>query len=120
MAEYRQATLDLATRLQLTLEMLTPRAVRGWGRVTALAAEHQVSRTLLYALRDRGHHALLAALAPQGPGPRPLVTTLTVDSAFIQRAVAILATQRGTVRGIQQGLDLLFQRPARWATSARP
>lgn len=111
MAEYRLATLDLATRLQVTLEMLTPRAVRGWGRVTALAAEHQVSRTLLYALRDRGQDALLTALAPQPPGPRPPVTLLTVDAAFVQRAVAILATQRGTVRGIQQGLDLLFQAP---------
>jgi len=111
MAEYRLATLDLATRLQLTLEMLTPRAVRGWGRVTALAAEHQVSRTLLYALRDRGQAALLTALAPQAPGPRPPFTTLTVDAAFVQRAIAILAVQRGTVRGIQQGLDLLFQAP---------
>jgi len=111
MAEYRLARLDLSTRLQLTLAMLTPRAVRGWGRVTALAAEHQVSRTLLYALRDRGQDALLAALTPQPPGPRPPVTLLTVDAAFIQRTIAILATQRGTVRGIQQGLDLLFQAP---------
>jgi hypothetical protein len=109
MAEYRLAPLDLATRLQLTLEMLTPRAERGWGRVTALAAEHQVSRTLLYALRDRGQAALLAALAPQPSGPRPPVTLLTGDAAFVQRTIAILATQRGTVRGIQQGLALLFQ-----------
>lgn len=111
MAQYRLATLDLSTRLQLTLEMLTPRAARGWGRVTALAAEYQVSRTRLYELRDRGQDALLAALAPQTPGPRPAVTTVTVDSAYIQRAIAILATQRGTVRGIQLGLDLLFQTP---------
>jgi hypothetical protein len=111
MAQYRLATLDLSTRLQLTLEMLTPRAARGWGRVTALAAEYQVSRTRLYELRDRGRDALLAALAPQTSGPRPPVTTVRVDPAFIQRAIAILATQRGTVRGIQQGLDLLFQAP---------
>ena len=111
MAQYRLATLDLATRLQLTLAMLTPRAARGWGRVTALAAEHQISRTLLYELRDRGQAALRAALAAQAPGPRPPFTTLTVDAAFVQRAIAILAVQRGTVRGIQQGLDLLFQAP---------
>ncbi len=111
MAQYRLATLDLATRLQLTLELLTPRPARDWGRVTALATEHGVSRTLLYELRDRGHAALLAALAPQPPGPRPPVTLLPVDEAFVQRAIAILATQRGTVRGIQQGLDLLFQTP---------
>ena len=111
MAQYRLTTLDLSTRLQLTLEMLTPRVTRGWGRVAALAAEYQLSRTWLYALRDRGRQALLAALAPQAPGPRPAVTTLTLDAAFIQRAIAILATQRGTVRGIQLGLDLLFQAP---------
>jgi hypothetical protein len=111
MAQYRLATLDLSARLQLTLEMLTPRAARGWGRVTALAAEYKVSRTLLYELCDRGQQALLAALAPQAAGPRPPVPTLTVDSAFIQRAIAILATQRGTVRGIQQGLELLLQTP---------
>jgi len=109
MAQYRLATLDLSTRLQLTLEMLTPRAARGWGRVTALATEYQVSRTRLYELRDSGRAALLAALAPQTPGPRPAVTTVTVDQAFIERTLAILATQRGSVRSIQLGLDLLFQ-----------
>ena len=67
MAQYRLTTLDLSTRLQLTLEMLTPRVTRGWGRVAALAAEYQLSRTWLYALRDRGRQALLAALAPQAP-----------------------------------------------------
>ena len=36
---------------------------------------------------------------------------MTVDPAFIQRAIAILATQRGSVRGIQLGLELLFQAP---------
>jgi hypothetical protein len=109
MAQYRLATLDLSTRLHLTLEMLTPRAVRGWGRVTALATAYQVSRTRLYELRDRGRAALLTALAPQAPGPRPAVTTLTLDQAFIDRTIAILATQRGSVRGIQLGLELLFQ-----------
>jgi hypothetical protein len=66
---------------------------------------------LLYELRDRGRAALLAALAPQPPGPRPPITLLPVDAAFIQRPIAILATQRGTVRGIQHGLALLFQTP---------
>ena len=109
MAQYRHATLDLSTRLQLTLEMLTPCAVRGWGHATALAAAHQISRTRLYELRDCGRAALLAALAPQPPGPRSTVTTVTVDQPYIERAMAVLATQRGSVRGIQQGLDLLFQ-----------
>ena len=111
MAQYRLATLDLSTRLELTLEMLLPRAARGWGRVTALAAAYQISRTRLYELRACGRAALLAALAPQAPGPRPAVTTVTVDPAFIERAIAILATQRGSVRGIQLGLALLFQAP---------
>ena len=111
MAQYRLATLDLSTRVQVTLELLAPRAARGWGRVTALAAEHQISRTLLYAWRDRRQAAILAALAPQAPGPQPAATTVTVDAAFIQQAIAILATQRGTVRGIQQGLARLFQAP---------
>jgi len=111
MAQYRIATLDLSTRLELTLEMLALRAARSWGRVTALATEHHISRTLLYAWRERGQAALLAALAPQAPGPQPTATTVTVDAAFIQRAIAILATLRGSVRGIQQGLDLLFQAP---------
>ena len=109
MAQYRLATLDLSTRVQVTLEMLAPRAARGWGRVTALAAEHQISRTLLYAWRDCGRAALLTALTLQAPGPRPAATTVTVDAAFIQQAMAILATQRGSVRGIQLGLELLFQ-----------
>ena len=96
------------------------RAVRGWGRVTALAAAHQISRTRLYELRDCGQAALLAALAPQPPGPRPSVTTVTVDQPYIERAIAVLATQRGSVRGVQLGLELLFQRRARSATLAKP
>ena len=111
MAQYRRATLDLSTRLRLTLEMLTPCAVRGWGRATALAAEHQISRTRLYELCACGRAALLAALAPQPPGPRRPVTTVTVDKPYIERAIAILATQRGSVRGIQLGLELLLQAP---------
>ena len=120
MAQYRRATLDLSTRLQLTLEMLTPCAVRGWGRATALAAAHQISRTRLYELRDCGRAALLAALAPQPPGPRPSVTTVTVDQPYIERAIAVLATQRGSVRGVQLGSSCCSRRRARSATLARP
>ena len=91
--------------------MLTPCAVRGSGHATALAAAHQISRTRLYEFRDCGRAALLAALAPQPPGPRSTVTTVTVDQPYIERAMAVLATN-ALVRGIQQGLDLLFQQIA--------
>ncbi len=37
------------------------------------------------------------------------MTTVTVAKPYIERAIAVLATQRGSVRGIQRGLDLLFQ-----------
>jgi len=108
MARYRIPALDLSTRLSLALEMLKPLPERGWGRVTELAEQYHLSRTLLYEMRDRALRGLLEALAPRDPGPQPALTVLTVDDAFIQRAIAILSTFRGPVRGIQQGLDLLF------------
>ena len=37
------------------------------------------------------------------------MTTVTVDQPYIERAIAVLATQRGSVRGVQLGLELLFQ-----------
>ena len=94
--------------MSLALEMLTPFPERGWGRVTELAKLYHISRTLLYEMRDRALCGLLEALASRDPGPQPEPTVLTVDEAFIQRAIAILPTLSGTVRGIQQGLDLLF------------
>ena len=74
--------------MSLALEMLTPFPERGWGRVTELAKLYHISRTLLYEMRDRALRALLEALAPRDPGPQPQPTVLTVDDAFIQRAIA--------------------------------
>jgi hypothetical protein len=49
-----------------------------------------------------------AALMAQKPGPRRREGELVVDGEFIQRAVTVLAMQKGSIRDIQQGLGLLF------------
>lgn len=108
MAQYRVPTVDLSTRMQLAIEMLLPAQERGWGRATALARKHGLSRTRLYQLRNEALAALGVALQPQAPGPKGMATKLTINRRFIQQAIAILPLLSGSVRGIQNALALLF------------
>jgi hypothetical protein len=108
MAHYRLTHLDLSTRIALVLEMLQPIPERQWGRATELAETYNLSRTLLYQLRDRVAAVIAEVLSPHQPGPQPQGASLVIDRAFIQRAVVILSLLKGTVRDIQNGLDLLL------------
>lgn len=108
MAQYRITELDLLTRVNLALEMLWPIPERQWGRVTQLAQAYSVSRTFLYNLRDQALQAISKALVPHQLGPRPRTKLLVIDQPFLDRAIAIMPMLTGTVRGIQQGLELLF------------
>ena len=108
MSYYRSQPLDLSTRLSLATEMLLPLPERPWGRVTHLSHQYGVSRTWLYELRHRAFEAISDALHPRPPGPRPQEETLRLDRSFVQRAITILPLLKGSVRGIQEGLDLLF------------
>ena len=108
MAYYRLPELDLSTRIMIALEMLRPIPEREWGRVTELALTYDVSRTFLYALRDRAFDVLAEGLSPCKPGPQPQEASLMIDRAFIQRAITVMPLLKGTVRDIQQGLRLLF------------
>jgi hypothetical protein len=108
MAHYRIPGLDLSTRLILALEVLTPIPERPWGHVTELAQTYGVSRTFLYELRERAFPALVQALAPRQPGPQPQPKALVIDKDFLRRAIAVLPVLKGSIRDIQQGLQLLF------------
>jgi hypothetical protein len=88
--------------------MLRPLPERGWGRATELAEQYDISRTLLYHLRDQAQGALTQAFLPQPPGPGPEAATVLLDRDFIRRAVTVLALVKGSVRDIQLGLALLF------------
>ncbi len=109
MTHYRISELDLSTRIEIGVEMLREIPERKWGRATELAHEHNISRTLLYQLRDRARAALLDAFLPQQPGPKSVEQELTIDRDFICRAVTVLAMLKGSVRDIQLGLTLLFE-----------
>jgi len=108
MAAYRLPELDLATRIEIALEMRRPRAERGWGRVCELQRRYGVSRTWLYDLGARAEAALATALAPQ-PAGRPVAAgPLLVDQALIDRFITVLPMTPGTVRGIQTSLTLIL------------
>jgi hypothetical protein len=108
MAAYRLPELDLATRIEIALEMRRPRAERGWGRVRELQQRYGVSRTWLYDLGARAERALAAALAAQ-PAGRPIIAQpCLVDQALIDRFITVLPMTPGTVRGIQDGLALIL------------
>lgn len=108
MAKYRVPELDLATRIEIAYEMMRPAATRGWGWVMEQAQTYGVSRQFLYDLRDRAKAALSIGLQANAPGPVPFTKELIVDRTYLQRSIAVLATVPGSVRGIQMGLELLF------------
>jgi hypothetical protein len=108
MAYYRRNHLDLSTRVEIAVEMLQPIPERKWGRVTELAKTYNVSRTLLYDLRDRAKQVLSDSLLPRQPGPHPQENVLIIDRAFLQRAVVVLSLLKGTIRDTKLGFDLLF------------
>ena len=105
---YRCKPLDLPTRMTLAIEMLAEIPQRPWGYVTKLAQTVGVSRTWLYELRNRAKDALMETFCPSPPGPKEKEDGLVINDAFVQRAITILPLLKGSVRGIQTGLDLLF------------
>ena len=107
MADYQLAHLSLSTRLELATLMLNP--FRPWGQVSALSRQHGVSRKFLYVLRQKAFQGLVDALLPRAPGRKARTHAVVIDEAFIQRAIGIcLSVVPGTVRTVQQLLDLLF------------
>jgi hypothetical protein len=102
------ADIDLSTRVDLGLRMLDP--ARPWGEASPLAREYGVSRKFLYQLRAQSEQALCEALTPQPAGRQPQRAVLTVNRAFLCRAMLVLATAMpGTIRAIQLVLELLAQ-----------
>jgi hypothetical protein len=108
MAAYRLPALDLAIRTEIALEMCRPRTERGWGRVRELQRRYGVSRTWLYDLGARAAAGLASALAPQAAGRPVAAKPLLMDAALIDRFITVLPMTPGTVRGIQDGLALIF------------
>lgn len=108
MGDYRLPELELSTRIRLAMEMLQPIPEREWGRVTQLTRQYGVSREFLYQLRDRALEALRSGLAAGQPGPRSPEEALIIDRELIRRAIVVLPLLKGSVRDIQQGLELLL------------
>ncbi len=108
MTDYRIPELDLSTRISLGLELLRPIPEREWGRATELAEQYNISRTLLYKLRDRAQEALHPAFLPEPPGPAPKGEPIVLEREFIRRAITVLSLVKGSVRDIQRGLELLL------------
>jgi hypothetical protein len=88
--------------------MLSPAAVRGWGRASELAREYGISRSLLYQFKDRVFEALEAALKPKAVGRPADVKSLVIDREYVHKAIAVMPMLTGSVRSIQMGLELLF------------
>ena len=107
MNNYRLDHIDLSTRIELGLQMLDPS--RTWGQVSALSRKHGVSRKFLYQLNTKLHKALEAALTAKPAGRKPKEEKVTIDQAFLNRAILVLAmVVPGTVRSVQLVLELLF------------
>jgi hypothetical protein len=108
MAEYRVPEFTLEQRANAALQMLIPLPEREWGLVSELGRLFGISRTTLYAIRDRTWDAIVEALQPCDAGRPAQATTLTVNKTFIDRTIAILPMLKGSVRDIRLGLDLIL------------
>jgi hypothetical protein len=108
MAEYRVKHLDLSTRIEIGLKMHLNREEREWGWITKMAEAQGVSRQTIYNCRDKVQAALVEAVQPKAPGPKPAGQTLQVDTTYIKWATTVLAMLKGSTRDIQLGLELLF------------
>jgi len=107
MSHYRLEHIDLSTRIELGLQMLD--SSRVWGQVSALSKKHGVSRKFLYQLGTQMRNALEVALSAKPVGRKPKAERVTIDQAFLNRAILVLAmVVPGTVRSIQLVLELLF------------
>jgi hypothetical protein len=108
MLEYRRKDLDLSTRIAIGIEMMYPAETRGWGRASELVQEYDISRSLLYQIKDRVKDALEAALKPKPVGRPTEENLLRVDRDAVRKAIAVMPVLTGSVRNIQIGLELLF------------
>lgn len=108
MAEYRVPEFTLEQRTDVAVQMMVPLPERRWGLVSELARWYGVSRTILYKIRDRALGGLVEGLHPRDPGRPAQTSTLTVDKALIDRAIAVLPMLKGSVRDIRMGLDLIL------------
>ena len=108
MAEYRVPEFTLEQRVVVAVQMLVPLPERQWGLVSELTRLHGVSRTRLYEIRDQAWEAIVAGLLPRETGRPAQTATLTVDKAFIDRAIALLPLLKGSVRDIRLGLNLIL------------
>lgn len=104
---YRLKDVDLSTRIELRLRMLDPS--RAWGEASGLAEAYGVSRKFLYQQSGQMRNVLEVALSPKPARRKPKAESVTVDQAFLYRAILVLTTVvPGTVHTIQQVLELLF------------
>jgi len=108
MAEYRVPEFTLEQRTDVAVQMLVPLPERRWGLVSELACWYGVSRTILYKIRDRALGGLVEGLQPRDPGRPAQTSTLTVNKALIDRAIAVLPMLKGSVRDIRLGLNLIL------------
>jgi hypothetical protein len=108
MAAYRVPEFTLEQRTDVAVQMLVPLPERRWGLVSELARWYGVSRTILYETRNRALGGLVEGLLPRDPGRSAQTSTLTVNKALIDRAIAVLPMLKGSVRDIRLGLDLIL------------
>ncbi len=103
----RRDDISADERTQIALAILSPK--RSYGEVTDLANLYHLSRKSIYAIANRAYEVLLKLLKPEGHGPQPKETLITVDRNRVVRAVGRLTlagvSQRNVVDCVAEMLD---------------
>ncbi len=93
-------------RAQIAIQVLSPQY--GWGTVTGLAEEYEISRQTVYKIAEAGKRILMTGLKPMPHGPQPTEKVVKVDRNRLVRGVVTLTEAGVSQRDIALCLAALL------------
>lgn len=82
---------DISLEQRAQVGMIAAVGRGSYGMITGLAQELGTSRKFVYGLADKVRRAVVEAVKPLPPGPKPVARTLAVDQRQLDRAIVTLA-----------------------------
>lgn len=101
---------DITLEERAQIGMIAAVGRGSYGMITGLAEELGTSRKFVYGLADKVRRAVVEAVKPVPPGPKPISLSLEVDQRQIDRAIVTLAIGgRMAERPIAECLGQLYR-----------
>ncbi len=84
---------DISLEQRAQIGMIAAVGHGTYGMITGLAQELGTSRKFVYSLADKVRRAVVEAVRPLAPGPKPALVSLVVDQRQLDRAIVTLALE---------------------------